>query len=342
MSKHIYILGSGFSKAIIPEFPLLNDLTELIEQRLGASRSYVIKAFQHNGLLDADKKFTGVINNFEELLVFLYQNFPWKSEEDYHLYRAGYLHILKFLEEEFSILSEQYSEKACPQHLKQFILQLNAGLYPVFSFNYDTLLEDFALKALSDNPNCLKLRVGDFYQVPLSPVESRKDAIPPKSQMDHMFTRTSFKLFKLHGSINWYIYNNNGQFGDHLYLVGNTSSDDLKKDLSPLIIPPLIDKASLFKQNGLNIQWRDFASKVALADHITIIGYSLPQTDLAVKLLLSSSLVGENGVIRKKKITVINKDTPSREEYFIKLFKGHDLTYDNSGFNEETVKKYFT
>lgn len=141
--KEVFILGSGFSRAIHKDMPLLNDLTELVAKKIEEEDS-IFKNIYGEYLKNRD------IGNFEEILTYLYQDFPWKSEKERHLLYSLYIHLAEIVTEVIKEKQETSVEKEllAKEYIKKFLNYLNDTKANVISLNYDTLLEDLSVAEL--------------------------------------------------------------------------------------------------------------------------------------------------------------------------------------------------
>jgi hypothetical protein len=60
-------------------------------------------------------------------------------------------------------------------------------------------------------------------------------------------------------------------------------------DKERLVVPPVLEKSSLYMNDILRRQWELAREEIQGTDAVTCVGYSLPETDLAVRYLLSTA-----------------------------------------------------
>ena len=158
----------------------------------------------------------------------------------------------------------------------------------------------------------------------------------------------SFTLFKLHGSTNWYYSGASESTGEVIYYstlegwVANSSWESSSKqavrDKVPLIVPPTTEKVGFFQHESLKRIWTQALSSLCTATRLFIIGYSLPMTDLAVRLFLhDGALVSDC----KKELYIINRDSSVIDRYTELLGNAFDIKDEFVGDNaiEKFVKK---
>lgn len=175
--EKVFILGSGFSKNIINTFPTVADLTVRAWKKLNSHLTGNVSP-QEESAEDRNNKTaasflseTGLLNlidpnfnegqqsfwNIEDLLTYLYQDFPWKNNKEKHLSLFSY-HILsemivKELGQEINV------EKILKKHnyLTDLLNLVHKYEYPVITLNYDLILEALAEHILKN-----KLQSGSF------------------------------------------------------------------------------------------------------------------------------------------------------------------------------------
>ena len=382
--KEVFILGSGFSKAIKNGMPLLSELNKRIEEKIISSKKENIYKKLYSDFIISNH-----FSNFEEILTFLYQDYPWKSDEDKNLSSALYIYLVNIMTKIFENEEIEFKIPNKNNAIKDFIRYLILNNSHVITFNYDTLIEKVTkenfrphyaeelkgettnnyinstesingIKILidyenekTDTQNKIKIietnkifefyvfshdlgireledyyfnfmkdkytrelyntfkniylnkiqndefSLLDFYQMPFTRLTSRTTIVLGSSIHD------IFRLYKLHGSINWYYFKENISSQIYLY-EGRLSLKDHeaigKKDLIPLIIPPIFDKSIFMNVNTIRTLWADAKDAIKSANEIFIIGYSIPESDLTVKYLLKSN------INKEAKIFLINID----------------------------------
>lgn len=287
MSKTVYILGSGFSKALSDgSMPTLADVGEQLRPAI-------------NQLLEKrDKEYMkDLADNPELLLTYLAQNHPWKSEEEYHEDRALFYNVAREIADQIS-----RTEAEARQNLKNwgsdFIELVHDEKATVITFNYDALVEwqvrqqrnlsVMVTDERGDTEMAMCQVADDVYVIPLTPFAQRRAGV-----FGGMGTPDTFRLLKLHGSIHWF-YSGSQEFpGEELYFIPLRDFDPSEPtkaqellDRQPIIIPPVAEKSGLYKNQSLRFQWQFARDRLKEAEEVLFFGYSLPPTDLTVKNLL--------------------------------------------------------
>lgn len=340
--SEVTILGSGFSKALVSEMPLTNQLTEAIKDRI-KSEEDVIKALWTKHV---ENNNVGNVNdeegNFEEILSYLDDSFPCKDHlqklEHRILYHAITTLIIQHLAEIKIDYKTLFSDKPW---LKDFIKYIRDRKVSIITFNYDTIFEGLLINSDSNGNGKMLCETGNvegYY----SKVNYFKDtyfiasnsillAIPHRFYFKTGSGGSSFregadtlqaglgnnpKLLKLHGSLNWlYSEYNKSVICDDLEFFDNSCVyveeikktfieyqqelqksfprflDEIRERYKPLIIPPIQNKTPEYINNNIiKEQWIEAGKILSKAKKINIIGYSLPDTDLATMLMLKTSI----------------------------------------------------
>ncbi|MBQ7287962.1 MAG: hypothetical protein IJW73_09395 [Candidatus Gastranaerophilales bacterium] len=139
--------------------------------------------------------------------------------------------------------------------------------------------------------NILKEKFGDGYIFPREKYNFKNISLA--------FSSLYKKIIQLHGSINERCVEENGKYRKI------DKKEDTYKDISmPYIIPPVLDKSIFYNNPDMQALWHKAHSILSEANEIYIIGFSFPQTDIAVKFLFQSALKASSA-----KIYVINNST---------------------------------
>ncbi len=181
----------------------------------------------------------------------------------------------------------------------------------VLTANYDTLVEQLA-HVRNDTENSV------LYPIPV---------VPSQAIMGHNPYGTinfpSLQLYKLHGSVSWYTSqgesNSDPIYGYVEFGSGNFfSRKKLLGDKRRLIAPPVHDKSTLLGHERMRNLWRQAKTNaLAPADNLYVIGYSLPETDMAMRTLLweSRCLSKQDEQLRKIPLYIVNTDRRLSEHY---------------------------
>jgi hypothetical protein len=179
----------------------------------------------------------------------------------------------------------------------------------VITFNYDTLVES-GIESHYLQPEHRRVEVSNLTQItdPVGTQEHNKvhasDVLrgqPPAVSDPDREPVPSFRLLKLHGSIDWWRAYNDAS-GATLVRWGGTDrfgarvnfSEQERRVLLPgrerFIVPPLATKAPYYTAPLVHQLWQDAYEAIAEADRLTLIGYSLPLTDFVVNGMVESAM----------------------------------------------------
>lgn len=166
------------------------------------------------------------------------------------------------------------------------------------TFNYDLVL-DHALQRLNIQP-----------EYALDPSLTQVNELPDAKQ--------TCLLLKLHGSTNWGAC---GSCGRRIVVLQGKATDSprqfqsercgecRKQGFQPLLIPPSWDKS---EYHGIMTPvWARAVAELRSASRICIIGYSMPQSDLFFKYLLTLALSQNHGLYKLLVVDLSRSSTSS-------------------------------
>lgn len=167
--NELFLLGTGFSKFIDRKMPLLNDLTTVIEEKIKNNGEKIYQDIYD----DLISKWIHE-HNFEQILTFLYQDFPWKSSEESNLSKSLYFYITKLIDKIIKEIQRGISKDDLIKRieLKKFMNYLHVSEASIITFNYDTILEDLGLIFLKAKQHEIK---GSFPETSIKTIRCIKD-----------------------------------------------------------------------------------------------------------------------------------------------------------------------
>lgn len=262
----VFFLGAGFSKSINESMPCMNELTNAVKNLYGQQFPPML---------------LNLGTDIEMWLTYLSQPQPWLSDSDNLENRALFLRMTASIGHVINGGTRIAITSACPDWVKLLIAYWQKYKSNIITLNYDTLIERAALTTNLDTQN--------LYPVSLTDV--RRASVYGAGNFD------TFKLYKLHGSVNWYYSGASSFQGEVIYfniVTGwGTDFDENEKlsmvaaqDKVPLIAPPTAEKSTYFQHETLRQVWRKAASALSEASSIYCLGYSLPETDLGIRFFL--------------------------------------------------------
>lgn len=319
----VFVLGAGFSRAISAEMPLLADLTEEIQANLSVPPAALALG-----------------GNLELWLSYLAQPQPWLSESENLRNRAIALDISREVARLVEGRSRKARESPHPEWLRKLVWYWHERRAHVISLNYDVLVERAAWEIQEKPASSERISCSQLYPVSLMPAGARAGAVLSAGPRD------TFKLYKLHGSTNWFYSGRSSFFGEAIVYAPVTSwlvdsrlqkaeDDSLRhtSDKAPLIIPPLFDKVLYFEHESIRSLWAQAGVAVQEATRIYWLGYSLPQTDMALHMLFKTNA-------RKQHVPlfVVNTDRHAPSHYS-EVFKGNMFEIEDQFACEDALPR---
>ena len=321
MADEVFFLGSGFSKSINENYPLLSELTEIL---LGKNLEYFGDPYKN-------KLPNSCTNNFENLMTYLASDLPWKTEINKAHNNASYVELTQNIVNYFNTL-EAYD--IYNDDFKSFWTYIYMECIPIITLNYDLIPEknlNLLKHQISNNKPGLVLADADscedFYRGNVIDIKNKlRDITVLSDKMP--------EIIKLHGSVNWFYVKDNES--SQIYCA-NCEDDESKLlgQYNPLIIPPVLDKTAFYNNLTIRNLWQKAFKYLSEAKNIYIIGFSLPKTDMSVRFLFESALkVNKNN----SNIYIIDKNSSDDfKNKYIDLF-GEKCNFDYCG--EDAVLKF--
>ena len=295
--RDAFLLGAGFSKAVFPWMPTMDELFKKLKSLVGIKDGVSREAYQYAG------------GNVESLLS--YYAVPNPSDDPDEVLRKRI--VTARLEQRIgSVLEcrERRTDRLDPSMElgRKIVHKWYEQDCHVLTANYDTLVEQLSGKS-SDT------QVSVLYPIPI---------VPSPAIMGHNAEGTitiprgtpALKLYKLHGSVSWYISQDETSSGPIYGYVdfgpgSFHSREKLLGDMRRFIAPPVHDKSTLLSHERMRNLWRQAKDNaLAPADNLYIIGYSLPETDMAMRTLLWESRrpAKQGEQLRRIPLYLVDKD----------------------------------
>ena len=302
--RDAFLLGAGFSRAVFPDMPTMDVLFEELKPLVGTENGVSPEAYQYAC------KFGKV----ETLLS--YYAVPNPCDDDIEKLRKRI--VTARLEQRIGLVlqcQEARMDRLTPSLGKELVNKWMERQSHVLTANYDTLVEQ--LSGMLDDT-----QVSVLYPIPVVPSQAIMGDNPgrtaERSECSKILT-----LYKMHGSVSWYT-SQDGSDSDPIYgYVGYgsgtiTSSEKLLGGKRRFITPPVHDKSTLLSHERMRNLWSQAKNNaLAPADRLYVIGYSLPETDMAMRTLLWESRMprpqGEQ--LQKIPLYLVNTDRCLSEHY---------------------------
>ena len=317
--SEVFLLGAGFSRAVSDQMPDLQEMSELLRGRVAYP-----------------PRLGSFTSNVEHLMTYLSQSQPWLTEPDNLENRAAFLRVTREIGSLLEERTREAVESSCPGFLKTLVNYWHRKKAVVITLNYDTLIER-AIQHIEPEPGD-HLVPDNIYPLPMQDVR-RGSAIFGATP------RSSFKLHKLHGSVNWYYSGASTYFGEAIYSAPVAKWGDINNlieqqaqeaasDKVPLIIPPTTEKVGYFQHETIRLIWSKAGEALTSANHLFCIGYSLPETDLSIRFFLES-LLPETTQIR-----IVNTDTNLSGHY--RRVLGDTFEIDDKYVGSDAIPRFVT
>jgi hypothetical protein len=318
--KTVFVLGAGFTKAFVPNAPLLvddyggQDLLRQLKALPAASK------ILENELRLSSK---GLID-LERIMTRLYSRLPYDAESEVS---NEFGLLLDRLTEAFQERLRVAKKKVVhAEDLKAFAAVCGRRSISCITFNYDDVLDEalYQVKrnisptSVSLSPRAWNLDRGyGFFcrsSVTILGADPYIDVFP-----------STLLLLKLHGSVNWRValgsrppyrtenlvhHETWSRSAVHPY----PSLQDAEAHLepSPIVVPPVLAKDNLLKEPFVRVVWARARELLSAAQMVVFVGYSLPLTDIASRYLFSEAISPD------ARVEVVNYARKPKEEEAIR------------------------
>lgn len=283
--NHVVILGAGFSRALSSDMPLTDELGTAVinDPEIAKDRSFPAQFSD---------------GRFESWLSRLAEPQPDLTDAVNLENRATFMRVSERIRDVVWSAQQRVLGASLKWEIQRFIGVLHSRRSVVITFNYDTLVEHAVTSPPRRDWQSGRGIVGGTHLI---------NDRPPTPQKGGMFApqhAQSFKLLKLHGSIDtyWVADDHTGSTIARLPSGGGwrPPSNGTAEDISarnnllpgrvPFIVPPAASKSSFYTNPLTRQLWREASSALSAADCVDIIGYSLPLTDLVTSGMLADVL----------------------------------------------------
>lgn len=282
----VFILGAGFSRAISEHLPLTDELGNLVLERdpdhLGRSAA---KLHFANG-------------SFESWLSRRGESQPYLSAAENLASQAGFARGTNLIADVLDERVAKALQAPMPTWLGELISIWHLRNSNVLTFNYDPLIEcAFETMAFVDWRAQTRFQWGSL--INYSP--EGKAGSSYNEVGGNVAPHPSFRLWKLHGSLNWHWVPGDetgatvrrgrlpGEFGQPDPVTGgelNWSAPGRER----FIVPPAALKSGYYGNPVTRAIWRRSYEALSKAKRITMMGYSIPLTDLSTSGMLAEAL----------------------------------------------------
>ena len=238
-------------------------------------------------------------NNVELWMSYLSQDQPWlRVEENQHN-----LSVASRIRRDICTIVAEHTLQAAsgepPEWLERLLRAWHDRHSVVATLNYDTLVERVARGLWvpserapedDDDPEHNEIHLANLYPAYFMYVRGRAGyAVGPPLR------RSTFTLLKLHGSTNWYYSGRPDFYGETIlyadvppFGTATAGEEERQADKETLIIPPVTEKTTYFRNETVGRLWLEAARAISTAGRVFVIGYSLPPSDLGMTLFLAT------------------------------------------------------
>ena len=317
-----FLVGAGFSKAMSPLMPTMKELHTLLEGLIGNADGFTREAYDYaDGDVEALLSYYAIPNPHDDAIEAL------RKRRVTALVELGIGLVLE--EREIAATNEGLNPNGTA-----LVSRWHEQCSHILTTNYDTLIERLASRPMSigSDDRVDSVYFTDLYPIAVSPAVARDGTALLGSEYPETLT-----LYKLHGSISWYKTFDESSY-DPIYGLapGDLGVTELKKfiaDKRRFIVPPVYDKSSLLSHETVRSLWWQARSKALReADAIYVIGYSLPETDIAMQNLLWEGARNESGRIGERRpLYVIDVDCYVVDRFASLLGRYYDIKGDYAG-----------
>lgn len=194
----------------------------------------------------------------------------------------------------------------------------------VITLNYDTLVERVA-RDLKVSQKQGPFLPKDLYPPYFADIASRS-GVGLWGRQDPQ----TFRLLKLHGSVNWHYSGREDFHGETIFFSDvpefgpaadeavrdamNRRLRDMAADKETLLIPPVAEKTTYFSNETVRALWKDASAALRNAAALHVVGYSLPMSDLGMQFFLAGNSPDADAPVQ---VVDIDADVPERYREFL-------------------------
>jgi len=299
--RTVYVLGAGFTRAFVPKAPLLVDDYGIP----GLRKSFDSFPYAVAILDDALAEYSDGRVDLERLMTRL-SGIPYDSIDARNEAALLEAALRKTLVKR---LRDAKSDKIEWEKLSAFARLVFKKEASIVTFNYDDVLDEALWRlaetmAVPNQPSQNAWHPDGGYGFYCRP--SSVCVIDSPGFMDQIHSL----VLKLHGSINWrsrlgegtprgpagILHHENWYRPRPQFQQPPPDSIDAHLELDPFIVPPVLVKAELAIHPVLNVVWKLAHERLTAATTVVFIGYSLPETDLASRILFRETLTNRAGL----------------------------------------------
>lgn len=287
----VFVLGAGFTKAFLPDAPLLID---------DYSSEALLKEFSafptaHSVLKNEIDARSSARLDLERVMTRASAGMPYDSKaggtEELSLL---FFKLKQAFERRLKLAKEGGGFREELAAVAQLCIERQITCA---TFNYDDVLDEAlwsvrltsALSTPAWNPN-------SGYGFFCKPAWSVSGDTPPVG----MDTKVHPQLLKLHGSVNWRIKLGYSSplsadalvHSEKWFPPSALQAEEIERHMEPgpFLVPPILTKDALVREPILRLIWSRAFQALRVADLVVFVGYSLPITDIAARFLFTEAI----------------------------------------------------
>jgi hypothetical protein len=302
VDNEVLILGAGFSRAINAAMPVTDELGRAAIADAGLDKDPRVpsQAF-------------GPGFPFEAWLSLLAEEEPYLDEASNADNASLFVRLRDALVRVLTASENQAISGAAPDWLYELLSVLHYHRLVVITLNYDTLIETGVRSHQLVTERGGQIGPKDILwdMPPLPPVIQQRNlaagtgntfwGATPWEQTQPVGTiNPTFRLLKLHGSLDWWAVSNDpsgatllrddsgSTFGNMVVLDQQTQEQQFP-GRSPLIIPPTATKTGYYRNPMVRQLWQSAFTALVAAGRISLLGYSLTPVDVVVSGMIEAA-----------------------------------------------------
>lgn len=293
----VFVLGAGFTRAFVPKAPLIIDDYGIssLRQRF-STLSYALAALNAAVAERSDDRI-----DLEHLMSRL-SGMPYDTGDARRELELLDWELRKTLVRKLKDAEAAGVDWAKIMMFARLVVTKGAS---IVTFNYDDVLDQALWKVRENPPNIVETQRTEKDWHPDGGYgfycrTSSFCVIDNPAYMD----RPRTLLLKLHGSLNWRsrlgegfprgpagILHHENWVPPHWHAEQLADSIELHLEPDPFIVPPVLVKSELTLHPVLRVVWELAHERLRTATTVVFIGYSLPVTDLASRILFTETLL---------------------------------------------------
>lgn len=238
------------------------------------------------------------LDNVEHWLSLLAEPAPWLGSSEQMRNSALFVDVSKAIHEVMTAMQIKVAIVNPPAWLFPLVKYWHRTQATVITFNYDCLVELAYMDAVASEVAPRQCQSSDPLVIPVTPAALRTVSVIGGNGPE------TFKLLKLHGSLDWWYSGLGAEPSDPIYRMGwlgdfkrgivpTWGAQTLVADKVPMLIPPAATKTPFYQNRLLAAQWVQAGEALREAEELILMGYSAPVTDLTVTTLIATQFKGD-------------------------------------------------